>query len=772
MGAWGDTPTSLFNFLILRDMDIKKWIFLAFLLTPVLFGCKSKAVQNQPSGDIDQKVQALLSEMTLEEKIGQMSQVDPGVFGGIGSVKEAVRNGQIGSVLNLVGAREVNEIQRVAVEESRLGIPLIIGRDVIHGFRTIFPIPLGMAASWDEELVRESASIAAKEAVSMGVNWTFSPMIDVSRDPRWGRIAESGGEDPLLNAMMARAMVNGYQGDDLSDPMTIAACAKHYIGYGAAEGGRDYNTTLIPDIYLYNVYLPPFRAAVRAGVATVMSSFNEINGIPGTGNKRNIREILKQDIGFDGFVVSDWASVEEMISHGFAKDGKHAAELAIKAGVDMEMASRHYANYAKELLDEGKIKMEWIDDAVARILRVKFRLGLFDHPYVDESLADSLLLHPRHLEVARKLAEESVVLLKNDKQLLPLKKGTKVALIGPMADQPYEQLGTWDFDSNEKDSKSVLEAFVEYNGSSNTFFAEGLEYTRDKSTDGFDEVERAIAKSDVVVAVVGEESILSGEARCLAELEMVGAQKELLELAASKGKPVVMVVMSGRPAGLYKTQHLADAIMYAWHPGTMAGPALTNLIFGESVPSGKLPVTFPKGEGQIPIYYAHKMTGRPADSSAWTYIDDIKVKAEQLSLGNTSHTLDYGFTPLYPFGYGLSYTTFEYTDISLSSEKIQEGDALEVSAVVTNTGDVAATEIVQLYTRDLVGSYTRPVRELKDFKRVTIQPGESKKVSFTLTTEQLGFYHPDGEFVVEPGEFNVWIAPNAADGLIAGFVLE
>ncbi|WP_255297519.1 glycoside hydrolase family 3 protein [Anaerophaga thermohalophila] len=327
---------------------------MAFLITPVLFGCKGEAAQNQHSGDIEQKVQALLSEMTLEEKIGQMSQVDPGAFGGIENVKEAVRNGQIGSVLNLVGAREVNEIQRVAIEESRLGIPLIIGRDVIHGFRTIFPIPLGMAASWDEDLIRESASIAAKEAASMGINWTFSPMIDVSRDPRWGRIAESGGEDPLLNAMLARAMVKGYQGDNLSDPMTIAACAKHYIGYGAAEGGRDYNTTLIPDIYLYNVYLPSFREAVKAGVATVMSSFNDINGIPGTGHKRNIREILKQDIGFDGFVVSDWASVEEMIFHGFAKDGKHAAELAIKAGVDMEMATRHYANYAKELLDEGK----------------------------------------------------------------------------------------------------------------------------------------------------------------------------------------------------------------------------------------------------------------------------------------------------------------------------------------------------------------------------------------------------------------------------------
>ncbi|MGQ1889826.1 beta-glucosidase BglX [Thermophagus sp. OGC60D27] len=721
---------------------------------------------------MEKKIQELVSKMTLEEKIGQMCQVDPGVFGSEEEVKEAVRNGQLGSLLNLIGAEKVNAIQKVAVEESRLGIPLMIGRDVIHGYRTIFPIPLGMAASWNEELVKEAAAIAAKEAASEGINWTFAPMIDVSRDPRWGRIAESGGEDPLINAMVARAMVQGFQGEDLSDPMTIAACAKHYIGYGAAEGGRDYNTTIIPDIYLYNVYLPSFRAAVDAGVATVMTAFNDINGIPASGHQRNVRGILKQDLGFDGFVVSDWASIQEMMAHGYAADEKHAAQLGLSAGVDMEMASRTYANHLQELLEEGKITMEWIDDAVKRILRVKFRLGLFDHPYVDESLADSVLVHPQHLTVARKLAEESMVLLKNNNDLLPLKKGTKVALIGPMVDQPYEQLGTWIFDGNENDSKSVLEAFYEYNGESNTFFAEGLKYTRDKSTKGFAEVEKAIAKSDVVVAVVGEEAILSGEAKSLAELDFVGAQNQLLQLAASKGKPVVMVVMSGRPGGLYKTQHLAGAILYAWHPGTMAGPALVNLIFGESVPSGKLPVTFPKGEGQAPIYYAHKMSGRPADSSSWTHIDDIPVKAVQHSLGNTNHTLDYGFTPLYPFGYGLSYTTFEYSDISLSSDKIKMGDVLKVFATITNTGKVQGTEIVQLYTRDLVGSYTRPVKELKDFRRVTLKPGESKTVTFELKTDELGFYLPDGNYVVEPGEFHVWIAPNAAEGLQSEFWLE
>lgn len=769
----GVLSTSLFLLMIFGDMiRLTKYFLMVVLVLPVFWGCTGNVSTVNSDDDVEKRVESLLNEMTLDEKIGQMSQVDPGVFGGLENLKEVVRKGQLGSVLNLIGAKEVNELQRVAIEESRLGIPLIIGRDVIHGYRTIFPIPLGMAASWNEDLVRESAAIAAKEAASMGINWTFAPMIDVSRDPRWGRIAESAGEDPLLNSMVARAMVQGYQGDDLTDPLTIAACAKHFVGYGAAEGGRDYNTTVISDLQLHNVYLPPFKEAVKAGAATVMTAFNEINGIPASGHKHNIRDILKNEYGFDGFVVSDWASIQEMISHGFARDLKHAGELGLAAGIDMEMASRSYSDHLKELLDEGKVKMEWVDEAVARILRIKFRLGLFDHPYVDEALADLLLVNSEHLRVARKLAEESVVLLKNENQVLPLKKGTKVALIGPMADQPYEQLGTWIFDGDENDSQTVLEAFKAFNGDNNVFFAEGLEFSRDKSTKGFAEVERAIAQSDVVVAVVGEEAILSGEAKSLAELDFVGAQGELLELAASKGKPVVMIVMSGRPAGLYKTRHLAQSILYAWHPGTMAGPALANLVFGESVPVGKLPVTFPKGEGQVPIYYAHKMSGRPADASTWTHIDDIPVHAVQHSLGNTNHTLDYGFTPLYPFGYGLSYTSFEYSDINISSESLSKGDTLNVSATITNTGDVEASETVQLYIRDLVGSYTRPVRELKDYQRVTLLPGESKEVVFELNSDQLGFYFPDGQFVVEPGDFQVWIAPNAAEGLRAEFELQ
>ncbi len=742
-----------------------KKTFLIVGVLMMLFGACSPTSTQKSDNDIEGKVDALLKEMTLEEKIGQMSQVDPGVFGTPEELKAAIKNGEIGSLLNVFGAENVNELQRTAIEESRMGIPLIIGRDVIHGYRTIFPIPLGMAASWNEDLVRESAAIAAREAASMGINWTFAPMIDVSRDPRWGRIAESAGEDPLLNSMVARAMVQGYQGDDLSDPATIAACAKHYIGYGAAEGGRDYNTTIIPDIYLHNIYMPPFREAVNAGAATVMTAFNDINGIPATGHERNNRQILKNELGFDGFVVSDWASIEEMIAHGYAADGKHAAELALNAAVDMEMSSRTYVNNLEQLLEEGKVKQEWIDDAVRRILRVKFRLGLFDNPYVDVELAEKVLVTDEHLEVAEKLAEESVVLLKNDNNTLPLKKGTKVALVGPLADQPYEQLGTWIFDGDENDSETVLEAFNAYNGENNVAFAEGLAYSRDKSEKGFRDAERAINQSDVVVLVVGEESILSGEAKTLAELKFPGKQNELIELAASKGKPVVMVVMAGRPTGLRQTQDFADAVLYAWHPGTMAGPAIANLVFGEAVPSGKLPVTFPKGEGQVPVYYAHKMSGRPASEENWTHIDEIPVHAVQHSLGNTNHSLDYGFTPLYPFGFGLSYTTFEYSDMNLSSETMTQNDELTITATIKNSGKVTGTEVVQLYTRDLVAFYTRPVRELKDYKRVTLQPGESVQVEFTIGADEIGFYLPDGTYTIEPGDFHVWVAPNAAEGL-------
>jgi beta-glucosidase len=745
----------------------------AALLLPLLAGCNPQTSESKSEDGIEKKVQALLGQMTLDEKIGQMVQQNPPYDPkAIDGMKQQIREGKIGSLLNVVGAKEVNELQKIAVEESRLGIPLIIGRDVIHGFRTIFPIPLGMAASWNEDLVREAAAISAKEAASMGIRWTFAPMVDVSRDPRWGRIAESGGEDPFVNAMVARAMVQGLQGKDMSDPNRIAACVKHYVGYGAAEGGRDYNTTIIPEIYMHNVYLPPFKEAVKAGAATFMSAFNDINGVPASGNEWTIRQILKESYQFDGFVVSDWGSITEMISHGYVTDNKEAAYKGLRAGVDMEMASPSYTENLKTLLDEKKVKMEWIDDAVARILRIKFRLGLFDQPYTRENLADSILVHPNHLAVARKLAAESVVLLKNDNNLLPLKKGTPIALIGPLANEPYEQMGTWVFDGKADNSVTVLTAMNEVNGAEKTYHADGLKYSRDQSTNGFAAAEKAIAKAEVVVAVMGEESILSGEAKCLAELKLPGKQAELLQLAASKKKPIVLVVMAGRPTGLAPIQHLTDAILYAWHPGTMAGPALVDLLFGDVVPSGKLPVTFPKGEGQIPVYYAHNMSGRPASAESWTHIDSIPVHAVQHSTGNTNHTLDYGFTPLYPFGYGLSYTTFSYSPVTLSADKIKKDGSLTASATITNTGKLTATEVAQLYIRDKVGTYTRPVKELKGFERVTLQPGEIKTITFEIGLEQLGYYFPDGTYVVEPGQFNVWIAPNSAEGTQAEFSLE
>ena len=743
-------------------MNIKGILKLIMYILPVLSGCGGPQPESSSADtEMERRITALMNKMTLDEKIGQMYQVDPGVFGSRENLKQAIKEGKVGSLLNAIGAENVNELQKVAVEESRLGIPLVIGRDVIHGYRTIMPIPLGMAASWNEDLVRESMAIAAKEAASMGIHWTFAPMIDISRDGRWGRMAESGGEDPLINSMVARAMVQGFQGDDLSNPQTIAACAKHFVGYGASEGGRDYNSTTISELDMQNVYLPPFREAVKNGVATVMTAFNDINGIPASGNAKYVRETLKNKWNFKGMVVSDWASIGEMIAHGYAADEKQAAELGLKAGVDMEMASTTFTQNIPSLLENGRITMDMVDDAVRRVLRLKMRLGLFDHPYTEVGLSDSVLLHPDHLAVARQLAAESMVLLKNENNRLPLKKGTKIALIGPLANQPHEQLGTWIFDGKEEDTRTVYTALMEANGASNVFFVPGLAYSRDKDTKQF---------AEVVVAVLGEESILSGEAKSLAELKLPGKQTELLQLAASRNKPVVLVVMAGRPYGLQVEAPLAQALLYAWHPGTMGGPALADLLFGEASPSGRLPITFPKGEGQIPVYYAHKNTGRPASLDTWTYIDDIPVKAVQHSLGNTSHYLDYGFTPAYPFG--LTYTSFEYSDLELSSDAIAMDQSVTVSATVTNTGKVKGTETVQLYILDIAASYTRPVRELKAFTRITLEPGEQMKVSFQLTKEQLGFYHPDGSFVVEPGLFNVWIAPDAASGLKGELVLN
>jgi beta-glucosidase len=705
--------------------------------------------------------------MTLEEKVGQMNQLSYDAWAGEGFV-EAIRAGNVGSLLNIVDPTALNELQRVAVEESRLGIPLVVGRDVIHGFRTIFPIPIGQAASFNPELVERGAAIAAREARSVGVHWTFAPMLDISRDQRWGRLAEGFGEDPVLGGVLGAAMVRGYQGTSLADATSVAACIKHFVAYGAAEGGRDYNTTNVPPHLMRNVYLVPFKAAIDAGAATLMTSFNENDGIPGTGNKALVRDMLRDEWGWDGMVVSDWASVTEMIAHGFAADPREAAMKAANAGVDMDMVSGAYLAHLPELVREGLVPQEYIDRSVRNILRLKFRLGLFDNPYVDTS-APSPLYAPEHLEAARDAARQSAVLLKNN-GVLPLDDVKTVALVGPMADAPHDQLGTWIFDGRKDATVTPLAALREVEGVE-VLYEKGVAYPTDRSTTGIAGAVAVARRADVVVAVVGEEAILTGEAHSLADPALKGAQKELIAALARTGKPLVVVVMAGRPLTIGDEVASSDATLYYFHPGTMGGPALADLLFGAVSPSGRLPMTFVKEVGQIPMYYNHNNTGRPFTGGE-LLIDDIPAEAAQTSLGNTSYYLDAGAEPLFPFGYGLTYSTFEYSDLSLSSDEMSADGSIEVTVTLANTGSREATEVVQLYTRDVAGSIVRPVRELKDFKRITLPAGESTEVAFTLTAAQLAFWGLDGEFSAEPGEFRLWVGPDSASGLEGNFTLK
>lgn len=711
---------------------------------------------------LEDRVEKLLSKMTLEEKIGQMNQISS--FGNIQDMSVLIKKGEIGSILNEVDPSRINALQRVAVEESRLGIPLLIARDVIHGFKTIFPIPLGQAASFNPDVAELGARISAIEASSVGIRWTFAPMIDIARDPRWGRIAEGCGEDTYLTSVMGAAMVKGYQGDSLNHPTSIAACPKHFVGYGAAEGGRDYNSTFIPERQLRNVYLPPFEAAARAGAATYMTSFNDNDGVPSTGNAFVLKQVLRNEWNFDGFVVTDWASASEMIPHGFAADPKDAAMKSVNAGVDMEMVSYTFVNHLPELIKEGKVKQAAIDNAVRNILRIKFRLGLFENPYLDEHQA-SVHYAPSHLEAAKQAAIESAILFKNDKETLPLTDKIKtVAIVGPMADAPYEQMGTWVFDGEKEHTQTPLKAIKEmYGDKVQVIYEPGLAYSRDKNTTGIAKAAAAAARADVVLAFVGEESILSGEAHCLADLNLQGAQSELIAALAKTGKPVVTIVMAGRPLTIGKEVAQSAAVLYNFHPGTMGGPAIADLLFGKAVPSGKTPVTFPKMVGQIPIYYSHNNSGRPATRQE-TLLNDIPVEAGQTSLGNTSFYLDAGFDPLYPFGYGLSYTTFRYSNVQLSSATLKKSDVLTVTFDLQNTGKYSGTEVAQLYVQDKVGSITRPVKELKRFTRVSLVPGEKKTVTFELPVSELAFWNIDLVKAVEAGDFGLWVAGDSQDG--------
>lgn len=743
--------------------NMKYRILLASLV--LLTACAEKS-QNDL---IEQKVDDMLSQMTLEEKVGQLHQIS--AWGDAASMHDEVAAGRIGSILNFVDPVEINKLQRVAVEESRLGIPLLIARDVIHGYNTILPIPLGQAASFDPELVEQGARMAAVEASADGIRWTFAPMIDISRDARWGRIAESCGEDPYLASVMGVAMVRGFQGDSLNDPTAIAACAKHYAGYGAAEGGRDYNAANIPERQLRNVYLPPFEAVAKAGAQTFMSSFNEIDGVPSTANPFLLNDVLRGEWGFDGFVVTDWNSAGELMAHGVCVDKPDLVEKSINSGVDMDMMTYGFIEELPQLVEEGKVKQSVLDEAVRRVLRVKYHLGLFDNPYVDESLSDKVSLTPENLALARKAAVESVILLKNEGDVLPLGANVKsVAVVGPMAHMKYDQLGTWAFDGVSDRTVTPLEAIREIPGIT-VNYEPAFESTRDKSTAGIPAAISAARRSDVVIAIVGEEAILSGEAHSLADISLKGAQNELIRQLSATGKPLVMIVMAGRPLTIGEQIEQSDAVLYSFHPGTMGGAAIADLLWGVEAPSGRTPVTFPKMVGQIPIYYNHANTGRPFQGNE-TLIDDIPLRAGQTSLGCTSFYLDAGVEPLYPFGYGLTYTTFEYGEPRLSANELGVDDTLIVEADITNTGSREATEVAQLYVRDLVGSISRPVRELKAFKRVNIKPGETVTVEFSLPISELAFYGFDYTRKVEPGEFNLWVCHDSNSGTPVSFTVK
>lgn len=717
-------------------------------------------------------VEAVLEAMTLREKVGQLVQTQVGVDRVPPELADAVREGRTGAILNAVGADLTNELQRLAVEESRLGIPLLAGRDVIHGFRTVFPTPLGQAASWDPEGVRRAARIAALEAASAGVNWTFAPTVDIGRDPRWGRVAEGFGEDPYLVGALTGAGVRGFQGDDLAAPGSLAACAKHFAGYGAVEGGRDYAAAAIPEGELRNVHLPPFRAAIDAGVAAIMTAFSELNGVPATANEYLLRTVLRHEWGFNGMVVSDWRSIPELVVHGVALDAADAAAMAATAGVDMDMAGGVYAEQLERLVRDGRVAAERLDEMVRAVLRMKARLGLFEHPYTDPSHFPTPGCDP-HLAAARAMALRSAVLLKND-GVLPLDPGHvgRLAVIGPLADDGYEQLGTWVFDGDVALSRTPLAALREVLGDGVSIeHVRALETTRSRDTAGIPAAVEAAAAADAAVLFVGEESILSGEAHSRADLRLPGAQERLVRAVADTGTPTVVVLLTGRPLALGGVVDAADALLCAWHPGSMGGPAIADLLLGRASPSGKLPATFPRMTGQVPLYYAHKPTGRPARPGDTTLIDRIPARAPQHSAGNVSCYLDAGADPLFPFGHGLAYTRFEYSDITAEPPVLAPDGTIRISAEIQNTGPRTGEEVVQLYVRDVVASVTRPVRELKGFRRVRLEPGEAAAVAFTLSAQELSFHGHDGRPVSEPGRFHAWIGGSSRADLRVTFEL-
>ena len=742
-----------------------KKIFYLLLSLLILSACTNANSEDKAK---EKFIDNLISKMTLEEKAGQMNQYN-GFWDATGPMPEGdyqkkryeeLKNGQVGSMLNVIGVDQIRALQKIAVEETRLGIPLIFGHDVIHGYKTIFPIPLAESCSWDLELMQKSARVAATEASADGLHWTFAPMVDISRDARWGRVMEGAGEDPFLGSQVAKARVSGFQGENLSDTNTIIGCAKHFAGYGFSEAGRDYNTADFNEYTLHNSIMPPFKAAVDAGVRTFMNSFNTIDEIPATGHTNIQRDVLKGDWNFDGFIVSDWGSIEQMIPHGFARDGEHAAELAVNAGSDMDMESSLYVSKLVDLVKNGKVKIETINDAVRRILRVKYELGLFDDPYkyCNNERSKKELASEQNMKVALEAGMKSIVLLKNDKSLLPLEKnGNKIALIGPLATDKNSPLGNWRSQAVYNSASSVLEG-MKNNSENKISYAKGLDlyygqtnfHNRVKvnydDRSGFEKAKLIASKSDVVVMVLGEEGHQSGEGRSRTNIGLPGLQLELLKEIHKVNENIVLVVMSGRPLDLtWEDKHI-PSILQAWQLGSKSGDAIAKILFGDYNPSGKLTMSFPRNVGQVPVYYNFKNTGRPSTS------------IEQVT---NSGYADVENSPLYSFGYGLSYTSFSYSDLSIDNDNMNKNSSIKASIELSNTGSRKGKEVVQLYIRDVVGSIARPMKELKGFKLIELNPGESTTVEFEIDNSLLEFYTYNKKWESESGKFQLFIGGNS-----------
>ena len=706
---------------------------------------------------IEARVEELLERMTLREKVGQMVQINDSDLAGM---EKAVQAGEAGSILSIHDHRKINHLQHIAVEKSRLGIPLIVGNDVIHGYRTTFPIPLAEACTWDPPLLQKAARAAAEEASACGTDWIFAPMVDVCRDPRWGRIAEGSGEDVFLGMALAEARVRGFQAADLRTGRRVVACPKHYAAYGAAEAGRDYNTVDVSERTLRDVYLPPFKAAFDAGAGTVMTAFNEINGVPATHNLLTVQKVLREEWQFRGVVLTDYNAISELVPHGVAADLREAGRLSALAGVDMDMMSSAYSAHLVELVEGGAVPAALIDEAVRRILRLKMQLGLFEQPYAEQELCEQFTLRDEYRALALEVAQKSMVLLKNEGNLLPLSPGTQsLAVIGPLADDRDAPLGTWAGLGQAADVETVLDGIKTALGGADRFtHVSGCSISGNEPSD-FSRAVAAAREADVVIMVLGESADMSGEAHSRARLGLPGRQQELFDAVHGEGKPVICVLMSGRPLAIPELAGQATALLQAWHGGIRTGRAVADILFGAVNPSGKLTASFPQAEGQIPIYYSHKNTGRPVEGTGTLQFDE-PFKSRYIDVPNE---------PLFAFGYGLSYTTFTYRDLSVETPVLERAGNLVAQVVVQNTGDRAGDEVVQLYVRDLVGSITRPVKELKDFKRITLGPGEEQTVRFEVPVDRLGYTGLDMKYAVEPGKFKLWIGPDSTQGLEGDF---